>query len=358
MKRAVLVGALIASASCARILGFEEDRLANEDGTGGQPNETGGRIGEPSDAGKTASGGATAAAGRGEEAGEGSGGRGARGGAPSDGGALAGGRGGTGSGGAPDSGGTGAVTTTGGGDGILGGQGGHADGDNSSGAGGEGGSETCGGKAGPEMVRVGSYCIDSTEITYAQYDEFAKAGVSPATVVGCEWKPAFTEHWFDDDDKDMPVGNVDWCDAKAYCQWAGKRLCGRIGEGADPPNHDDYVNVASADEWYRVCSDGGTLKYSYGQIYDKTKCNSDSTFLRPVGSTPTCTAHDGKVFDLLGNTWEWVAACESTDQANPKLVRCLHRGGSYGFKDINCRDVGNQRRDFIALDLGIRCCSD
>ena len=31
--------------------------------------------------------------------------------------------------------------------------------------------------------------------------------------------------------EDYPVVNVDWCDAASFCQWSGKRLCGRLGPG-------------------------------------------------------------------------------------------------------------------------------
>ena len=54
-------------------------------------------------------------------------------------------------------------------------------------AGKEGG---CPGTSGPVMVDVGGYCIDSTEVTRAQYDQFLQS--SPSTggqPAECAWRP-------------------------------------------------------------------------------------------------------------------------------------------------------------------------
>src|SRR5262245_31170026 len=40
----------------------------------------------------------------------------------------------------------------------------------------------CPGTAGPQMVDVGSFCIDATEVTNAQYAAFVQANVPPQSV--------------------------------------------------------------------------------------------------------------------------------------------------------------------------------
>jgi hypothetical protein len=54
---------------------------------------------------------------------------------------------------------------------------------------------------------------------------------------------------------------ADWCDAKAYCEWAGTRLCGGLGAleetletRADP----------SVSEWQYACTSRGLFPYPYG----------------------------------------------------------------------------------------------
>lgn len=97
------------------------------------------------------------------------------------------------------------------------------------------GGPSCKGDHGPAPVDVGTYCVDSTEVTGRQYLEFlaAKAGDTSGQPVDCSWNTTF-EPAADIDPNEYPVAFVDWCDALAYCTWAGKRLCGKIGGGPLP----------------------------------------------------------------------------------------------------------------------------
>jgi hypothetical protein len=120
---------------------------------------------------------------------------------------------------------------------------------------------------GPRLVSVptpdgGSYCIDATEVTRGDYARFLAAlsqdAVAPIQPPVCEWNTSFMGIASTPQTEALPMVGVDWCDAVAFCTWAGKRLCGKIGGGAV-----DYTHYALANEsqWYNACSAGGTKTY-------------------------------------------------------------------------------------------------
>ena len=217
----------------------------------------------------------------------------------------------------------------------------------------------CPGEAGPRMVRVDSYCIDATEVSVAQYRAFLNAREADAggQRAACAWNTTFVpKDGIPSIDFDaLPVVNVDFCDAVAYCEWAGKRLCGKIGGGAIAI--DELANPLRS-QWYRACSREGTIGVPYG-TYDPLVCNGadrDAGGLLPVGSQPRCEGGYPGIFDLSGNVREWEDAC---DDGVGQEKRCLVRGGA--FYDIaSTLDCANEQR--VRIDeqnpgFGFRCCA-
>jgi formylglycine-generating enzyme required for sulfatase activity len=135
-------------------------------------------------------------------------------------------------------------------------------GDEEGGNGGSSGAAGTGGSGGTEpvvepatMVQLpAGFWIDSTEVTRAQYRAWLQTkptyGGQPAE---CSWNDDYTPgcHWPAGEEPNHPVVCVDWCDAYAYCQGVGKRLCGKIGGG--PNGIDDYAD-ATKSQWYYACS--------------------------------------------------------------------------------------------------------
>ena len=156
--------------------------------------------------------------------------------------------------------------------------------------GGGGGSDaqplgTCSGQAGPESVNIDNvFCIDSTQVTNAQYAEFYFA-VTPQTTQqgpGCDWNTSFnpaTNLPSAGSMDDYPVTSVDFCDAWAYCAWAGKRLCAeynRPSMALDDP---------TTGEVYHACAGGSRLlPYAYG---DESCTGGPTTSGTPWRNTPS-----------------------------------------------------------------------
>lgn len=216
----------------------------------------------------------------------------------------------------------------------------------------------CSGK-GPTGVQIGAFCIDSTEVTGHHYLEFLAAmAQSPLDQVPeCAWNTSYAPALGVADNAE-PVFGADWCDARAYCAFAGKRLCGALGGGGPVPS--GVRNNAFSDEWFKACTHDGQQAFPYGNTYDPEACNGHArdggSGPVPVGSLRTCEGGYAGVFDLSGNLWEWEDGC--TD-GGPDGT-CVVRGGSYAAVNQGaCNTTSSVRRDRgSANDITIRCCSD
>ena len=224
---------------------------------------------------------------------------------------------------------------------------------------------TCSGTAGPSLVNLGPFCIDSTEVTNAHYAAFlAAAGNDKSRLPpSCSTKTTFVppQLWPATAAKAAhPVVWVDWCDAYAYCAFAGKRLCGAIGGG---PSALASLADKNVDQWYSACSASGASTFPYGSKYVSGKCNDlegRSGGTRPVGTYPGCEGATPGVFDMAGNAFEWEDACSVSVGPSDS---CTLRGGSWQFSGAQngvCAayfsDYVVKRSDFFN-DTGFRCCS-
>jgi formylglycine-generating enzyme required for sulfatase activity len=215
-----------------------------------------------------------------------------------------------------------------------------------------------------QLVQVstarGGYCIDATEVTNAQYTQLIASGFTLASPpAGCEQSTGTTplDNWPPPPGYDQfPVVQVTWCQAYAYCAWAGKRLCGQIGGGALPE-----INGAvdpSASQWIYACSDGGSLQYPYGNTFDQNACGGQAaqSTIAEVGTHPGCVGGLPGIDDMSGNVWEWTDTCAS-DQAG---AFCHAVGGAFDSTatELQCTSERNWTRTSGAGNIGFRCCLD
>ncbi|HEY3500662.1 MAG TPA: SUMF1/EgtB/PvdO family nonheme iron enzyme, partial [Polyangiaceae bacterium] len=120
---------------------------------------------------------------------------------------------------------------------------------------------------GPNVVNIdGKFCIDSTEVTYAEYATFLASNPAPQTDDACSWNTFVPSTGWPGTNPQLPVAHVDFCDARGYCAWAGKRLCGEIGGGSFA--FGAFPGNRLKTELYYACSHAGELNFPYGNSYD------------------------------------------------------------------------------------------
>ena len=219
----------------------------------------------------------------------------------------------------------------------------------------------------------GKMCIDVTEVTVGQYQAFLASGAAPALPAAdpaharCAAKkdnlPSCQKEPCQGAACELPQNCVDQCDAKVYCLWAGKRLCGAMGT---TPLKLSEVNDPTRNQWMNACNSGGR-DWPYGKNYDGQACNTSDHKPASCGGPavtsayPKCQAPAGDfdgVFDLSGNLSEWVDA--SQEGADWPDQRCVIMGGSYVhyLGDVSCSGATLEWPcNAHHPEFGFRCCS-
>ncbi len=207
------------------------------------------------------------------------------------------------------------------------------------------------------------FCIDALEVSVGDYGRFLQnmnGNTFSPNHERCAWKQSHEPGCVPSTDPAMPIACIDWCDAWAYCLWAGKRLCGGTDGGAAK------TGVGEDGRWYLACSRNGDglHAYPYGNERDASACNgmdhpnAGQSPLRS-GSLATCQGGFAGLFDMSGNVNEWVDGCEPASDSGAE-DQCRLAGGSCGseIEALPCGYYRTRPRNNVNPAVGVRCCWD
>ena len=203
-------------------------------------------------------------------------------------------------------------------------------------------------------VVLPAFYMDKCEVTNAQYAAFLNAAKVTRDEAGHEYL-AVNEHlrleqtngeWRPKAGKaSFPMVCVSWYGARAYAQWAGKRL-------------------PTEAEWEKAARGSDGRKYPWGNDWDGKKARHGSENQAAVGSLPQGASPYG-CLDMVGNVWEWTSSVfkpypySATDgREDPQSTeRRVARGGSFSgepfITHVTCRF--RPFPDFKHAFLGFRC---
>ena len=187
----------------------------------------------------------------------------------------------------------------------------------------------------PVRVRtLPAFHIDRTEVTRAMYARCVSARrCSPVSIDLAT-------------DVDLPVTNVNWNEARAFCAFAGGRL----------PTEDEWEKAARGSDGreFPWGTELDCARANWGNFENEGPCAGKNPG-KPVaaGSYPQGASPFGAL-DMAGNVWEWVA-----DRYERDLSRRMVRGGSCCSYFVEPRAPNRNAWDpgHRDGDLGFRCVS-
>lgn len=195
-------------------------------------------------------------------------------------------------------------------------------------------------------VFVPSFYIDKYEVTNAQYKRFVEATKrdDPKNVINVDYT-VWKNGSFPEELANHPVVNVTWYDARAYCEWAGKRL----------PNAIEWEKAARG-PYGNVYPWGNEFFQGYANLYTKGVSYKVQQTV-PVGSYEKSKSYYG-IYDLAGNVWEWTASVPPNSK-EPNDIRRVAKGGGWGYNGNKYTSRASYSifftADYTSNCLGFRC---
>jgi formylglycine-generating enzyme required for sulfatase activity len=145
------------------------------------------------------------------------------------------------------------------------------------------------------------FWMGQTEVTVAAYQRFASA-------TGRQMPPApdFNTGWTN---QNMPIVNVNWNDAQAYCQWSDGRLPTEAEWEYAARGGNTEARYGPLDEvaWY--ADNSGRQRLDSAQIWHHEGANLWRRMVENGNGTHEVAqklANGFGLYDTLGNVWEWV----------------------------------------------------
>ena len=144
------------------------------------------------------------------------------------------------------------------------------------------------------QVYVGAFSIDKHEVTVDEYRACLTVGKCSKPRISSDNKYC---NWGSSRSGKHPINCVDWSQASAYCEWAGKRL----------PTEAEWEKAARGTDgrlysWGNQAPSCDRVVWGDGKRTDG--CGKDSTW-------PVCSKARGNspygLCDMSGNVWEWVS---------------------------------------------------
>lgn len=199
------------------------------------------------------------------------------------------------------------------------------------------------------IVYLDGFWADETEITNAQYAKCVQDGACIPPRKNNSYSRA--EYYDIPEFDNYPVVQVDWTQAKSYCEWARRRL----------PTEAEWEKAARGTSpltypWPSEVKGESFANFSIYNIGDTTEVKRYLLGVSPYG-----------IFDMAGNVYEWVADWYSesyyadSSSINPPgpdagLARVM-RGGAWSSDWIFVRTASRMYyypQDFSG-DIGFRC---